>query len=170
MGSRIEHRAEFADGVAEVLAAYADEAALRARLAELGGKHATLQEHQRTAGGVRYKLLQGIGAEQLPQAVRTLHKGDLIVHREQTFEPDGDGYSGVTTAGVNGVPGEITARTAITPHGEGTLLHTSGEVKIRMPLVGGKLEGVVAEQVTNLLEMEAKFASKWLAGGGDQQY
>ena len=164
MGSRIEHRAEFTSGVAEVLAAQSDEGALRARLEQLGGKHATLQEHQRTAGGVRYKLLQGIAAEQLPQAVRSLHKGDLIVHREQTFEPDGDGHSGSTNAHVNGVPGEITARTEITPLGEGTVQHTTGEVKIRMPLVGGKLEGLVAEQVTNLLEMEARFTAKWLAG------
>lgn len=164
MASDIEHRAEFDHGVREVLAAQSEEDALRARLRELGGKDATLRGHEWTAGGVRFTLLQGIPAEKLPQAVRTLHKGDLVVHREQTFEQAGDGYTGVAKASVSGVPGEITARTEITPRGEGTRQHTVGEAKVNVPLVGGKLESVIAEQVTNLLRMEAEFTAKWLAG------
>lgn len=147
-----------------MLAAQSEPDALRARLRELGGKNATIQEHERTASGVRFTLLQGVGAEKLPQAVRTLHKGDLVVHREQTFEPEGDSYTGVARASVGGVPGEITIRTEITPRGAGTAQHTVGAAKVNVPLVGGKLEAVIAEQVTNLLRMEAEFTAKWLAG------
>lgn len=164
MASRIEHRAEFDHGVREVLAAQSEEDALLARLAELGGKDATLRGHEWTASGVRYTLLQGVSAEKLPQAVRALHKGDLVVHREQTFEPDGAGYAGATRARVDGVPGEITARTTITPRGAGTVQHTTGEAKVSIPLVGAKLESLIAEQVTSLLRMEADFTAKWLAG------
>ena len=39
---------------------------------------------------------------------------------------------------------------------------TRGEVTVRIPLVGGKLEGVIAEQVTTLLEREAEFTTSWL--------
>lgn len=163
MASRIEHRAEYTSGVAAVYAAQSDEDALRARLEHLGGTSEGLREHQRTADGVRYVLLQGIAAEKLPQAVRTLHKGDLVVHREHTFTADGDGYQGTIAAHVDGVPGRITARTEITTSSAGTVQRTTGEVKIQMPLVGGKLEGVVAEQVTRLLQMEAEFTSSWLA-------
>ncbi|HET6501650.1 MAG TPA: DUF2505 family protein, partial [Amycolatopsis sp.] len=42
---------------------------------------------------------------------------------------------------------------------------TSGEVRIRIPLVGGKVEGFVADQVTNLLQGEAEFTARWLAAG-----
>lgn len=163
MGSVIEHRAEFHHGAREVLAAQTDEDALRARLQQLGGKHASLQGHERDADRVRYTLLQAIGAEKLPQAVRALHKGDLIVHREHTFDRDDDGYTGFCKAGVNGVPGEITARTTITPQSDGTVQHTVGEATVRMPLIGGKLETVIAEQVIHLLEMEAEFTAKWIA-------
>lgn len=44
-----------------------------------------------------------------------------------------------------------------------TVLRISGEVIVRIPLFGGKLEAVIAEQVTKLLEREAEFTAKWLA-------
>jgi hypothetical protein len=166
MGSRIDHRAEFTQTVSEVYAASSDESVLRARLGQLGGKHGGLQEHAVTPNGVKYKLTQGIGAEQLPQAVRTLHKGDLIVHREQTWTADEHGYVGRANATVNGVPGEITAKTTLTRVGDKTVLRTIGEVKVRIPLFGAKLESVIAEQVTKLLQHEAEFTAKWLAEQG----
>lgn len=168
MASRIEHRASFAHGVDAVLAAQTDAAALRARLAEIGGVNATLEEHSATADGVRYTLLQGIPAAQLPQTVRTIHKGDLVVQREHTWTRSGGQVVGAISAHVNGVPGEITARTeltALTGDGPGCLQVTRGEVKVRIPIVGGKLEGVIAEQVTNLLEREAEFTASWLGRG-----
>jgi hypothetical protein len=163
MGSRIDHRAEFSQGVSEVYAASADEAVLRARLEQLGGKHGGLKEHSATPDGVKFRLTQGIGAEKLPQAVRTIHKGDLIVHRDQVWTREGDGYTGKANATVDGVPGEITARTTLKRVGDQTVLQTLGEVKVRIPLFGAKLESVIAEQVTKLLAREAEFTAKWLA-------
>lgn len=164
MASRIEHHAEFTDGVAEVLAALTDKDALLARLERLGGKHAALQEHEPGADRVHYRLIQGIAAEQLPPAVHSLHKGDLIVHREQTWQRASRGYTGTARATVNGVPGEIEATTELTGSPAGAVLSTTGEAKVRIPLVGGKLEAVIAEQVTKLLEREAEFTVGWLAG------
>jgi hypothetical protein len=163
MASRIEHRADFTGDLATVLAAVAGETALRARLEQIGGHAAKLLEHVPAEDGVRYKLQQGISAEKLPQAVRTLHKGDLIVEREQLWKASGDVYLGAATASVNGVPGEITSKTKLSEEGGQTVLRTLGEVKVRIPLFGAKLESVIAEQVTKLLEREAEFTAKWLA-------
>lgn len=164
MGSRIEHRAEFSADVAAVYAAVSGEDALRARLERLGGHGAELVSYTPTADGVRFELRQGISADKLPQAVRTLHKGDLMVSRTQTWRPskDGTGHQGDATVAVGGVPGEIVARTALGDAGGKTVLRTSGEVTVRIPLIGGKLENVIAEQVTKLLEREAEFTAKWL--------
>ncbi|MBE1499178.1 hypothetical protein H4696_006278 [Amycolatopsis lexingtonensis] len=166
MGSRIEHRAEFAADVAAVYAAVSGEDALRARLAELGGHDAALLAYEVSGTDLRYQLRQGISADRLPQAVRTLHKGDLLVTRTQTWRVsnDGTGHQGQAAVEVGGVPGEITARTAVLANGAKTVLRTSGEVTVRIPLFGGKLESVIAEQVTKLLEREAEFTAKWLAG------
>ncbi|SFQ41368.1 Protein of unknown function [Amycolatopsis arida] len=166
MGSRIEHRAEFRRSVADVYRAEADEAALRDRLAELGGRHAELSAHAETPDGVRYRLVQGIDADHLPSAVRAVHKGDLVVHREQEWHRAGDGYAGTARAGVDGVPGRIEARTEITAEGDVTVLRATGEVTVRIPLLGGKLERLIAEQVTTLLRREAEFTARWLDRDG----
>ncbi|WP_181774694.1 DUF2505 domain-containing protein [Amycolatopsis pittospori] len=166
MASRIEHRTAFSADLATTFDAVAGEAALRARLEQIGGDNAELLEYAPAGddtGGVRYKLRQGISSDKLPSAVRTLHRGDLVVEREQVWRAAGNGYTGTATASVHGVPGEISAKTSLTGEGEQTTLVNSGEVKVRIPLVGGKLENVIAEQVTKLLEREAEFVAKWLA-------
>ncbi|PRX45524.1 uncharacterized protein DUF2505 [Prauserella shujinwangii] len=165
MASRIEHHATFAHGVADVLAAQSDPAALRARLAEVGGVNARLEEHEETPDGVRYVLLQGVPAEKLPQVVRTVHQGDLVVRRVHTWSGSGERYTGTISAHVTGIPGEITARTELTAEGTGSVQRTRGEAKVRIPLVGGKLEGIIADQVTGLLEREAEFTASWLGRG-----
>lgn len=152
--------------MAAVYRAQAEADVLRARLELLGGKHADLPEHRVTDDGVRYQLVQGIGAEQLPAAVKTLHKGDLIVRREQVWQRSGEKYVGTAKATVTGVPGEIVARTELAAGGAGSVLRTVGEVKVRIPLFGAKLEQVIAEQVTKLLQREAEFTAKWLAEQG----
>lgn len=164
MGSRIEHRAEFSADVAAVYAAVSGEDALRARLERLGGHDAELVSYTPTGDGVRFELRQGISADKLPPAVRTLHRGDLLVNRTQTWRVSGDGagHQGDATVEVGGVPGEIVAKTALGAVNGKTVLRTSGEVTVRIPLFGGKLESVIADQVTKLLEREAEFTAKWL--------
>lgn len=163
MASRIEHRTTFSADLATAWDAVAGEEALRERLEQIGGDDAELLEYVAAATGVRYKLRQGISSDKLPSAVRTLHRGDLVVEREQTWTTSGDAYTGEAKASVHGVPGEIIAKTSLTGDGERTTLVNSGHVKVRIPLVGGKLETVIAEQVTKLLEREAEFVAKWLA-------
>ncbi|NIH85906.1 DUF2505 domain-containing protein [Amycolatopsis granulosa] len=162
MASRIEHRAEYAYGVSEVFRAETGEEALKARLAEIGGKNSALLSHSADENGARYQLRQGIEADKLPPIVRKLQPGDLYVDREHTFTRDGDGYTGTARATVSGMPGEITARTEIRPAGDGTVVQTRGEVKVRIPLVGGKLESFVAAELTTLLAREAEFSREWL--------
>ncbi|GHF72818.1 hypothetical protein FHX82_000641 [Amycolatopsis bartoniae] len=162
MASRIEHRAEFSQGVDEVFAAQTSEPALRARLAEVGGQNAALLDHTATADGVRFTLRQGVGADKLPSIVRNLHSGDLTVDRQENWTRSGGGYTGTARGTVSGVPGEINVRTVLSAEGGRTLLHAIGEVKIRIPLVGGKLEGFVADQITKLLKREVELSAQWL--------
>lgn len=162
MASRIEHRAEYPYGVSEVFRAETSEEALTARLAEIGGKNSALLNHAGDDSGARFTLRQGIEAEKLPQIVRKLQPGDLYVNREHSFTRSGDGYTGTARATVSGMPGEITARTEVRPRGDGTMVETRGEVKVKIPLVGGRLESFVAGELTKLLALEAEFSREWL--------
>ncbi|MBB1157050.1 MULTISPECIES: DUF2505 domain-containing protein [Amycolatopsis] len=163
MGSRIEHRGEFDGSLADVFAAVAGEEALRARLEALGGDDAKLLAYTAEGDSVRYELQHGIKAAKLPQAVRALHKGDIIVNRAQTWKRSGDEYTGRSDVSVGGVPGEIGASTYLALKESKVLLRTTGEVVVRIPLFGGRIEEFVSEQVVNLLRHEDEFTAQWLA-------
>lgn len=159
MPSRFEHRATFAAGVDTVHSTLVDEAFLTARLKDIGGKGAALLEHRGHDDGVDIKLRQGVDAQRLPGAVRSILSGDLVVEREERWR----GHEAAGRATINGVPAEIRSRTRLAPNGTGTELVVSAEVKVGIPLIGGKIEKVVAEQVTKLLAAESEYAEKWLA-------
>ncbi|GAA3003885.1 DUF2505 domain-containing protein [Actinokineospora diospyrosa] len=158
MASRIEHRAEFTAPAATVHARLVDRAFLEARLRAIGGKDATLVEHTTTGDATHYRLRQGIDSAHLPSAVRSLVKGDLVVERTETWRPEGTGFTGTTAATVSGIPGDIKGRYTLTDTATGSELRTTAEVKVRIPLIGGKIESVIADRVRDLLTTEARFA------------
>lgn len=163
MPRSLQHSAEFAHPVEKVLAALSDEDALRARLAAVGGHNAELLSHEKSATGVSYSMRQGIPADKLPGVIRKLHPGDLIVTREQSWRTLDDGrVRGTGKAHVTGVPGAIDVDTTLLPHGDGTKLQVSGQVKVSVPLIGGKIEQTIAEQVGRLLEREDSFVAEQL--------
>jgi hypothetical protein len=164
MGARIEHRASFAAPVPTVYSALVDKAYLEDRLAELGGRNAALLEHSANADTATYKVRQGLAAEQLPSAVRTFLNGDLVVEREERWQLDDGTHVATMRARIPGMPAEITARSRLDALADGgTAWITNAEVKVSIPLVGGKLEKGVAEQVGKLLAAESQFAGGWLA-------
>jgi hypothetical protein len=159
----MEHRARFATPADAVHAAIVDPAFLADRLEALGGANAAVEDRTESAGTVTYRLRQGLAAQHLPPAVRTLLKGDLVVHRTETWRPD---KTGTVQATVAGVPGEINGTMRLSEVDGGTDWLTSLEVKVSIPLVGGKIEKSIGEQVVKLLANEATFTEKWLAHRG----
>ncbi|MGH3521038.1 MAG: DUF2505 domain-containing protein [Haloechinothrix sp.] len=164
MASRIEHRAEFKHPLDQVLSAMSSKDALTEQLAEIGGHNAALLDHSTSATGVSYTLRQGVPADKLPGAVRGLHPGDLMVRREQTWERvEADRARGTAHAHVSGIPGDIRADTELIGNDDRTEWRVTGEVKVRIPLLGGKLERTISEQVTRLMVREGRFIAERLA-------
>jgi hypothetical protein len=163
----MEHRARFAAPAATVHAAIVDPAYLDERLQALGGTNASVVDRSEQAGVVTYRLRQGLAAEHLPPVVRTLLKGDLVVDRTETWKPD---RTGTVNATIPGVPGEISGTFTITDsaadNGTGSDWVSALSVRVGIPLIGGKIEKAIGEQVVKLLANEAAFTEKWLAHRG----
>lgn len=160
MPSRFEHRTTFAAQVGEVFSTLVGEAFLTARLKEIGGRSAALLDHEVTGDRAAFRFRQGVDADRLPGIVRSIVNGDLVVEREERWR----GNESTGKATIDGVPAHISSRGLLTARGTGTELVIRAEVRVGIPLVGGKIEKVVTEQVTKLLAAEAEFAEKWLAG------
>ena len=163
MASRIEHRADLDAPASAVHGALVSTDYLTDRLAAIGGANAALVEHTAAGDAVTYRLRQTVPASKLPSFARSVFRGDLVVERTESWEPAGAGFTGTTSARVGGVPGEITGTHTLADAASGCTWRTAGSVKVKIPLVGGKVEAVIAEQVTALLAAEARFTADWLA-------
>ena len=166
MSTRFEHRATYSAPAATVYATLVDRAFLDERLRALGGKGAAVISYSGAGDEVDFRLRQGLDAERLPGAVRAILNGDLVVDREEHWRSDAGTHTATGRATISGVPGEITSRLRLADTSGGSELVTTAEVRVGIPLIGGKLEGVIAEQVAKLLGAEADFAGKWLAEHG----
>lgn len=61
-------------------------------------------------------------------------------------------------------PGEITGYVDLTESGPGTVEVVRMDVRVRIPVVGGKLEELLSSILREALETEHRVARAWLAG------
>ena len=67
---------------------------------------------------------------------------------------------------VQGVPSRIDGTVTLTPDGGGTRQDVQAEVKVSIPLLGGKLEKFAVENGVKALDHEAEFTAKELSSRG----
>lgn len=87
--------------------------------------------------------------------------GDTI-HIQQREE-----WSSATDArlevSIPGKPGHFKGTITLRPEGDGTLETVSGEIRVHIPIVGGKLEGLIAQLLQHALHAEERVGTTWLA-------
>jgi Protein of unknown function (DUF2505) len=163
VSTRIAHRATWDVPAEEVYAELVDGDHLRARLEELGGKDPALVEHSVDASGARLELRHSVPVEFLPTAVRRFTGDDLVLDRVETWRVRQDGgYDGTFEVTVRGLPGTMTGTQELTDSGGGAVTEIQGEATVSVPVVGGRIEKVVVEQVGALLDAEDAFTRRRL--------
>lgn len=65
---------------------------------------------------------------------------------------------------IPGKPGEMAGTIHLTEDPDGTTETVNLDVKVNIPLVGGKIEGLVADMLSKALRTEHKVGVAWLAG------
>lgn len=64
---------------------------------------------------------------------------------------------------IPGKPGEMTGSATLTESGGRTTERVELEVTVRIPLVGGKIEGLIADMLGKALDTEHRTGVEWLA-------
>jgi hypothetical protein len=137
---------------------------LQAKLDQIGGNDARLIDLAADDESAKYSLRQGVSRENLPAPVQKLLRGDLVIERTETWHRTADGHEGNVTARVKDAPGAISGTLRVGADGEsGSRFVIDGETKIDVPLIGGRIEEAISEQVVRLMEREARFTREWLA-------
>ncbi|MGI5127119.1 DUF2505 domain-containing protein [Pseudonocardia sp. CA-107938] len=165
MPSQIDYRYATAFPAAQLYGALVDAEFLRARLAELGGREASVVSHHADEHGARYVLRHELDAAGLPDALRGLLAGRLVLERTEDWTVGPDGHTGTVEVRVVGSPVPATAggqlAVADVP-GSGSEFRVHADVSVALPLFGARVEEMVAGKVRELMELEAQFTNRWL--------
>jgi len=167
MPRQIDYRSTSPFTAEQVFGAMADPDYLRARLQHLGGPGAALLKHAAEDGGVRYTLRHGLDNDALPGIVQSLVGGDLVIERTESVRRDGAGYRGNVEVSVPGAPVAAAGTMTLRDAPGGSEFAVRAEVTVRVPLVGGRIEATIGEQVQRLLAAETEFTRTWLSGPPD---
>jgi uncharacterized protein YndB with AHSA1/START domain len=99
-------------------------------------------------------------------AKRVMSPTNTVVQTDDWDPAGADGTRVCTyTVDVQGVPSRIEGTVTLTPDDGGTSQVVEAEVKVSIPLLGGRLERFAVESGTRVLATEAEFTAKELAAG-----
>lgn len=146
----------------EVFALFNDPDFIAGRLEDSGAPDAEVIGVDSTADGVKIVTRQSIPASVLPSMVASMLQGDPATERTEDWHVDGDGYKAQFSVIVKGAPASIKGTMTLTPAGESSTLLVKGEAAVPIPLIGAKIEAVIAEQISKLLAFEETYTQSHL--------
>ena len=65
---------------------------------------------------------------------------------------------------IPGKPGALDGSIGLAQNGSGTVETVEGEIKVKIPMIGGKLEALIGDLLTAALTTEERVGKAWLAG------
>jgi uncharacterized protein YndB with AHSA1/START domain len=116
---------------------------------------------ERDGDGFRLTNDQVQRTEGLPSFAKKI-AGDTtrVIQTEEWSSPT----LGTLRIDAPGKPTSMAGTIELVPDGAGTVEVVELEIKARVPLVGGKLEGLMAEQVRDGMDTEREVGRAWLKG------
>lgn len=143
----------------EVHAVLADERFRRA-VAERAGSTQVDVTSEQTEEGLVATVCSRQPAPDLPGPMASLLGDELRVDQKETWFSHDHADLEVT---VHGKPGHIKGTVRLEPRGEQTAQIIDAEVKARIPLIGGKVEGVICRVLGSIQKLQCEVANEMLA-------
>ncbi len=118
-------------------------------------------ELTRSGGGFSLSIDQQQRTDDLPGFARTF-AGDSTraIQREEWADTTG----ATLKIEAPGKPSEISGTITLRPEGSQTVEIVELEVKVKVPLIGGKLEKLLAEKIRGGMDTEHSVGTAWLGG------
>ena len=107
---------------------------------------------------------QVLRAARLPGVIHQFHHGDLEIRRAETWTRLSEGRAEASVASsIIGAPVALNGSAELTPTKRIARLAFHATVEVRIPLVGGKLEKFIGNQLEQFLAQEQRFTTTWIA-------
>jgi hypothetical protein len=143
------------------------DAEFQARRAEAGKpEHAEVAVEPGPGSGATVRVTRRLAVD-LPGFVQKL-TGRTVTLSEVVRWPDGTGGErvGALHAAIAGQPASVDGTLRVAGTGGTSTVTMEAEIKVRVPLVGGKVERFVSDMLDKLMATEEKLGRAWLAGAG----
>lgn len=147
-----------------IMCTFGNENYWRARLAEFTGGTAIVEKLSTQDDTVTVALRLGLVRDKLPKLVTQLRNTDLEMVRHERWMRAHDGQlRGEVDVTVPGTPLSVTGTALVAPTGRGSRLDYTATVKVKVPLVGGKIEDYLCGQTVDELHRLQRFTDDWIA-------
>jgi hypothetical protein len=97
----------------------------------------------------------------IPSFARKFVGDEIQVRQTETWS---DPSAASLLVEIPGKPGKLTGKVSLAPDGAGTVETVSGDLKVSIPMVAGKLEAMIGDLLKAALRNEEKVGRSWLAG------
>ncbi|MFD1815101.1 DUF2505 domain-containing protein [Rhodococcus gannanensis] len=116
-------------------------------------------------GTIDVAISQALDKSALPGMVSKAVKGDLVLTRGEAWGPFENGQAtGTFTVSTTGLPITANGTAVLADAGQQSTLTLQGEVEVAIKLIGGAIEGMVADQVIGpLLQRDQTATEEWVA-------
>jgi hypothetical protein len=112
-------------------------------------------------GGMEVRLEQAYGTDRIPAFAQRLVGSEIRFVQEESWSSPSAADVHVT---IPGKPGDMTGTTTLTQAGDDVVQQIDLAVKVSIPLVGGKVEDLIAGFIGKAFRAENKVGVKWLRG------
>ena len=110
--------------------------------------------------GMTVRIDQVQRAQGIPGFARKFVGDEInIVQSEEWTSPE----KGTIHVVIPGKPGEMSGTALLTEDPDGTTETVNMSVKVNIPMVGGKIEGLIADILSSALRAEHKVGREWLS-------
>ena len=126
---------------------------------------------EHSTGEVAVTTERVLPTDTIPEVFRSMLGGSLRVIQVETWQADdGSGErSGTIEVSIAGTPVGLTGTLRLSPDGAdggASVEHIDGQLRARVPLVGGKIEQAVAPAIRAAIRAERRTGTAWLASDG----
>ncbi|WP_161926175.1 DUF2505 domain-containing protein [Gordonia crocea] len=162
MATKLEHTVSYPFSTDRLWQVVTTEKYWRDLLAAINRDKGVLESFTHDGDTVTVVCRQVVDESKLPSIVTKVRGGDLVIPRRTVLRRDGGDVVGELTATVEGAPAKVegTQRSS----GDPSSTRYTASVSVGIPLIGGKIEKAIGEQLVVLLDAERDETLNWEAG------
>ena len=161
MASKIEHSMSYPFSTLRLWEIIAAERYWVDLIEAINAGHAVLESFKATSDEVTLALKQVIPEDQLPSVITKIRPGDMEIPRHSTFRLADGVINADILATVSGASAKILGTQRAL--GDPSTVTLDGEVKVGIPLIGGKIEKTIANELVALFDRERDETVTWEA-------